>query len=104
MLELIGGVAFEVPFPDQTGLVSRFAKFPGIDPLLAIPFGAVPDHSVGFAVFAGQNGRPARATDRVDVEGVGEERPFLGNPVEVWGLVDRSGVRSDGAQGMIVAK
>ena len=104
MLEFIGGVAFEVPFPDQTGLVSRFAKFPGIDPLLAVPLGAVSDHSVGFAVLAGQNGRPARATDRIDVEGMGEERPFLGNPVEVWGLVDRSGVRSDGAQGMIVAK
>ena len=104
MLEFIGGGAFEVPFPDQPGLVSLFAKFPGIDPLLAVPLGAVPDHSVGFAVLAGQNGRPAGATDRIDVERMSEERPFLGNPVEVGTLIDRPWVRSDGAQGMIVTK
>ena len=62
------------------------------------------DDSVGFAALAGRNGRSARATDRIDVEGMGEERPFLGNPVEVGGLVGRSCVRSDGAQGMIVAE
>ena len=104
MLELIGGVAFEVPFSDQSGLVSGLPKFPGVNPLLTIPLGAVSDHPVGFAVFARQDGRPARTTDRVDVEGMGEEGAFFCDAVEVGGLVNRSGVGSDCAQGMIVAE
>ena len=70
----------------------------------AVPLGAVSDHPVYFAVFARQDGRPARTTDRVDVEGMGEDGTFLCDAVKVGGLVDRSGVGSDGAQGMIVAE
>jgi hypothetical protein len=33
-----------------------------------------------------------------------EEGAFLRDPVEVWGLVDRTGVGPDGAQGMIITK
>ena len=103
-LEFVRGVTLEVPLTDQTGLVAGFSKFPGIHPLAAIPLGRVSYDTIGLAVLTGEDGCPTGATDGIDIEGMSEEGTFLGDPVEVWGLVDRTGVGPDGAQGMIIAK
>ena len=104
VLEFVGRVAFEMPFSDQSGLVTGFSKFPGINPLLAIPFCTVADHSVCLAVFASKDGRPTWATDRIDVEGVGENGAFVGNAVKAGCFVDRAGVSPNGTQSVVVAE
>ena len=104
VLEFVGRVTFQMPFSDQSGLVTGFSQFPGINPLFAIPFCAVADYSVCLTVFAGQDGRPTWATDRIDVEGAGENGAFVGYPVEVGSFVDRAGVSPDRSQSVVVAE
>ena len=103
-LEFVRRVTLKVPLTNQAGLVSGFSKFPGIHPLAAVPLGRVSDDTIGLAVLAGEDGGPTGAADGIDIEGMSEEGAFLCDPVEVWGLVDRTGVGPDGAQGMIIAK
>ena len=103
-LEFVRRVTLEVPLPDHAGLVAGFSKFPWIHPLTTVPLGRVSDDTIGLAVLAGEDGGSTGAADGIDVEGMSEEGAFLCDPVEVWGLVDRTRVGPDGAQGMIIAK
>ena len=103
-LEFVRGVTLEMPLTDQTGLVAGFSECPGIHPLAAIPLGRVSYDTIGLAVLTGEDGCPTGAADGIDVEGMSEEGAFLGNPVEVWGLVDRTGIGPDGPQGMIITE
>ena len=103
-LEFVRRVTLEVPLTNQTGLVAGFSECPGIHPLAAVPLGRVSGDTIGLAVFAGENGSSTGATDGIDIEGMSEEGAFLCYPVEVWGLVDRTGVGPDGAQCMIITE
>ena len=103
-LEFVRRVTLEVPLTDQAGLVAGFSKFPGVHPLAAVPLGRVSDDAIGLAVLAAENGGPTGTADGIDIEGMSEKSPFFRDPVEVWGLVDRTRVGPDGAQGMIIAK
>ena len=96
-LEFVRRVALKVPLTDQPGFVAGFSKFPGVHPLAAVPLGRVSDDAIGLAVLAAENGGPTGTADGIDIEGMSEKSPFFRDPVEVWGLVDRTGVGSDGA-------
>ena len=86
-----------MPLTDQPGFVAGFSKFTGIHPLAAVPLGRVSDDAIGLAVLAAENGGPTGTADGIDVEGMSEKSPFFRDPVEIWGLVYRTGVGSDGA-------
>ena len=103
-LEFVCGVTLEVPLTDQTGLVAGFSECPRIHPLATVPLGRVSGDTIGLAVFAGEDGGSTGAADGIDVEGMSKEGAFPGDPVEAWGLVDRTGVGPDGAQGMIITE
>ena len=104
MLELIGWITLQVPLADDSGLIPSLAQFAGVDPLFAVPFGAVAQDAVGSAVFTSQNGSSARAADRVADKRAGEDRALVRDSVEVRRLVDGAVIGPDSAQCVIVAE
>ena len=104
MLKLIGRVALQVPFTNERGLISGLAQLSGIDPLFAVPVGAVAQDAIRGAVFTSQNGSSARAADRVADKRAGEDTALMRDPVEIRRLVDGAFVSSDGPQRVIVAE
>ena len=102
--KLIRRLRAHVPFAEQCRLVALFFKQAGKDHLLSVPGCTVVSNAVEVAVFAGQNARPTRLTDRVRAETIREYRTLFGDTVDIRSLIDSAAVRTDGIIRVVVAE
>ena len=103
-----GGVAGEVPFSDDGGLVACFLEELGEGLLGAVePGGFVFEEAVFVAVFSGEDGSAAGAANGVGDHAALEEHAFCGDAVEVGRRGDfgeRTSVGTECLGGVVVGK
>jgi hypothetical protein len=90
-----------MPLADHPGMITGFLKHFG-DRWLAAIKPIENGDAINVAVFSGEDRGAAGCTDGVDGEAIQEAHPFIGDAVDVRGLIEFAAVTTHGVSGVIV--
>lgn len=101
----VGRFNLEVPFADHRGLIAGFFHLNGEHLIARLHLATQIERAVRVVVLTGQHAGAGGRTDGVGAEGVREQRPFVGQPVDVRRGSDFSqtaAVRGNSVSGVII--